>query len=227
MPGLKDHRALEQSVIVANCRMNRAREPLGGNGYEQALGFDPLAFLEWRVRTRGSAQWLDLCCGQGRALVVAAERFAGLGAAVHIHGVDLLDAFEPIPPDLNLTLQVASVHDWQAPHPFDLITCVHGLHYVGDKLGLIARAAGWLTTDGRFNAHLDLSNLKLDDGRSAARCVPAALRRAGLEYDRRQVRCAGRRDVTLPFAYLGADDGAGPNYTGQPSVNAHYRLTAG
>jgi hypothetical protein len=30
-------------------------------------------------------------------------------------------------------------------------------------------------------------------------------------------------DVHLPCTYLGADDHAGANYTGQPAVNAHYR----
>ena len=49
------------------------------------------------------------------------------------------------------------------------------------------------------------------------------LRRAGLDYDARRhlIRCHGRREVGLPFAYLGADR-AGPNYTGQPAVHSYY-----
>jgi predicted TPR repeat methyltransferase len=61
--------------------------------------------------------------------------------------------------------------------PFDLITSVHGLHFVGDKLGLTARAASWLTDEGTFVASLDLSNDKLSEGR----VVTADLRRAGLQ----------------------------------------------
>jgi len=29
--------------------------------------------------------------------------------------------------------------------------------------------------------------------------------------------------VSRPLAYLGANDTAGPNFTGQPAVNSHYR----
>ena len=73
-------------------------------------------------------------------------------------------------PDPGLTclrLVEASLSTWRPDRPFDLITCVHGLHYVGDKLGLIARAASWLAEDGLFVASLDLANLKLADGRAA------------------------------------------------------------
>lgn len=31
--------------------------------------------------------------------------------------------------------------------------------------------------------------------------------------------------MTLPYAYLGADDGTGPNYTGQPAVDSYYAST--
>ena len=132
-------------------------------------------------------------------------------------------------PDLTcLRLVEASLTAWQPDRAFDLITCVHGLHYVGDKLGLIARAASWLADDGLFVANLDLANLKLDDGRAAGRKVTSDLRRAGLEYDRRRrlVVCRGRRAVDLPFRYLGADDRAGPNYTGQPAVDSYYEPAA-
>jgi hypothetical protein len=101
---------------------------------------------------------------------------------------------------------------------------VHGLHYVGDKLELIARACSWLAEDGLFVASLDLANLKLAEGRVSGRRVAAALRTAGLDYDRRRrlVTCQGRKAPVLPYRYLGADDGAGPNYTGQPAVDSYY-----
>jgi hypothetical protein len=113
---------------------------------------------------------------------------------------------------------------WRPERAYDLVTCVHGLHYVGDKLGLITCAADWLTGDGLFVANLDLANFSFSGSGAAGRVVAAALRRCGLEYDRRRrlVVCRGRREVRLPLRYLGADDGAGPNYTGQPAVDYYY-----
>lgn len=134
----------------------------------------------------------------------------------------------PDPGLMCLRLVEASLTTWQPDRSFDLINCVHGLHYVGDKLGLLARTARWLTEDGVLVASLDLANLKLADGRGATGRVSSDLRRAGLEYDRRKrlVVCHGQRVVNLPYRYLGADDRAGPNYTGQPAVDSYYEPIA-
>jgi SAM-dependent methyltransferase len=147
------------------------------------------------------------------------------GYDVEIVGVDLVGMFlRPDPAPSCLRLVEASLSRWLPDRPFDLITCVHGLHYVGDKLGLIARAASWLAEDGLFVASLDLHNVKIADGESTLRRIAADLRRAGLLFDgrRRLVTCRGRKVVSLPYQYLGADDRAGPNYTGQPAVNSYY-----
>jgi hypothetical protein len=32
----------------------------------------------------------------------------------------------------------------------------------------------------------------------------------------------GQRTIESPFRFVGADDEAGPNYSGQPAVNSHY-----
>jgi hypothetical protein len=98
------------------------------------------------------------------------------------------------------------------------------MYYVGEKLGLIARAASWLVEDGLFVASIDLHNLKFADGKSAGRRIAADLRREGVEYDRRRrlVVCRGRKVVGMPYRYLGADDRAGPNHTGQPAVDSFY-----
>lgn len=74
-------------------------------------------------------------------------------------------------------------------------------------------------------ADLDLASIRLANGRPAGRRLTAQLRAAGLYYDprRRRVTCTGPRELILPYTYLGADDHAGPNYTGQPAVNSHYR----
>ena len=218
---------LERSAVVANCRMNRERGLTGSNGYGVEIGFDPLAFLRERAADGRGAAWLDLCCGSGKALIEAARivHDEGLAPKVEIVGVDLVGMFHRPDPGLTcLRLVEASLSTWRPDRPFDLISCVHGLHYVGDKLGLIARAASWLADDGLFVASLDPANVKLSIGRTAIRAVMPALRRAGLDYDRRKrlVVCRGRKVVELPYRYLGSDDEAGPNYTGQPAVDSHY-----
>jgi hypothetical protein len=105
------------------------------------------------------------------------------------------------------------------------VTCVHGLHYLGDKLSLLTRAAGWLSDDGVFVADFDPSAVRRADGSSAARLVARGFRRAGARYDARTHRLSWRGRVAFDFGggYLGADDGAGPTYTGQPGVASYYR----
>ena len=217
--------ALDRSSVVANCRMNRERTLTGSNGYDTELGFHPLDLLAAKDDTK--ARWLDLCCGSGRALIEAARIVQARDgpARIEIVGVDLVAPRVPWPEDVECLQYVcASLADWQPGEPFDLITCVHGLHYIGDKLGLITRAASWLTADGLLVANLDLNNVKFGDRRPANRIVAAELRRVGLEYDRRRrrLRCQGCRRFELPFHYLGADDQAGPNYTKQAAVDSYY-----
>ena len=224
---LLDDDNLERSAVVANCRMNRERVLVGPNGYDKELGFNPIDFLRGRDVPDQRTAWLDFCCGTGKALIEAARILHddGLDPRFEIVGVDLVGMFpRPDPALACLRLVEASLSTWRPDRRFDLITCVHGLHYVGDKLGLIARAASWLADDGRFVASLDPVNLKLADDPKPGREIVAGLRRAGLEYDRRRrlVACRGRKDLELPYRYLGADDQAGPNYTGQPAVDSYY-----
>jgi SAM-dependent methyltransferase len=217
---------LERSAVVANCRMNRERVLTGSNGYSRELGFNPLDYLRARIIPGRPVAWLDVCCGTGKALIEAARISHAEGMNIEITGVDLVGMFDR--PDHNLThlrLVEASLSTWRPDRHFDLITCVHGVHYVGDKLGLVARAASWLVDDGVFVANLDLKNLKLGDGRPAGRKVVSDLRRARIDYNRRRrlIVCRGRKNVRLPYRYLGADDRAGPNYTRQPAVDSYYQ----
>jgi hypothetical protein len=94
---------------------------------------------------------------------------------------------------------------------------------VGDKLEAISRAASWLTADGLLIANLDVASLKVED-RSRAQVV-RELRQAGLSWAarRRLLSCEGHAELKIPYEFVGADDGAGPNYTGQPAVDSHYR----
>jgi hypothetical protein len=76
-------------------------------------------------------------------------------------------------------------------------------------------------------ANLSLENVKLDEGSNPGRKLTTGIRRVGLEYDtrRRLIACRGRKDLELPYCYLGANDQAGPNYTRQPAVDSHYQIT--
>ena len=222
---LLDSAALEASSVVANCDMNRVRQLAGVNSYARELGFNPVDVLMADVTGTGrAAAWLDLCCGSGRALIQAAETLqqAGLVERIALVGVDLVDAFDPAPPGPELIC--ASVTDWTPTQAFDLITCLHGLHYVGDKLAVLNRAASWLTETGRLVADIDLASIRLQDGQPAGKRLAARLRTVGFSYDsrRHRISCIGPRTADLPYRYLGADDRAGANYTGQPAVNSYY-----
>jgi SAM-dependent methyltransferase len=218
---------LEQSPVVANSTMNRQRACFGCNSYQQELALDPLQFLKSRLNSIEPIRWLDLCCGTGRALIQAAQSFhtKSLEAQVELIGIDLVDMFAEIPPELScLQFLVTSAHQYHPAMQFDLITCVHGLHYIGDKLQLIQRACSWLTTEGVFLANLDLQNLCLVSGQGATRAVSRQFKALGIEYHTRKKLMVrqGHIDIEFPWHYLGADDQAGPNYTGQPVVNSYY-----
>lgn len=218
---------LERSAIVANCRMNRERGIAGTNSYTADLFLNPLEFLSERRNGDREVAWLDLCCGSGNALIEAARYFQERGMAdrISIHGVDLVDLFAPKPLECgHLTLEAASLREWTARTDYDLITCVHGLHYIGDKLGLIARAVSWLKADGLFLGHLDFDNLKLANRQWFGGQLGKYVKRVGLEYHRgrRLLSCRGKHTIDLPWTFAGADETAGPNFTGQPAVDSYY-----
>ncbi|MFG3516713.1 class I SAM-dependent methyltransferase [Streptomyces bobili] len=208
---------LERSSVVANNTMNRERGLTGVNSYTRELGFHPLEFLAGRP----APGWLDLCSGEGRALRQAA---AELPATATLTGVDLVGPLAPTPAPPVLEEIIASVTSWAPTRTYDLVTCVHGLHYVGDQLGLLGRAASWLTPDGLLAAHFDPASIRRPDGSPAGRPALSALRAAGFHYSPRHhlLTLRGARTLTLPFRYTGADPTAGPNYTGQPAVASHY-----
>lgn len=220
-PSLVSVSTLERSSVVANNTMNRERGLAGVNSYARELGFAPLARLGARP---AAPSWLDLCSGEGRALREAASALPGDAV---LTGVDLVGPLVPRPTPPTVTEIVASVSFWTPTRTYDLITCVHGLHYVGDQLGLLTRAASWLAPGGLLAAHFDPESIRWADGSAAGRAAVSALRSAGFRYSARHHRLTleGGRELTLPFHYLGADSAAGPNYTGQPAVDSYY--TAG
>ncbi|MER5433164.1 methyltransferase domain-containing protein [Streptomyces sp. NPDC002588] len=212
---------LERSPVVANNTMNRERGLTGVNSYARELGIDPLTHLAGRP----APSWLDLCSGEGRALREAAP---ALPDDAVLTAVDLVGPLAPLPAPASMQEVITSVSSWTPARTYDLITCVHGLHYVGDQLGLLARAAAWLTADGLLAAHFDPDSVRWADGSAAGRAAVSALRAAGYEYSPRHHRLTlrGGRGMGLPFRYLGADPDAGPNYTGQPAVGSYYTRRA-
>jgi hypothetical protein len=78
-----------------------------------------------------------------------------------------------------------------------------------------------LVEDRPIDDVLDLTSIRLPDGRPAGRRLINQLHTAGFTYDPRHHRIGrtGGSDVHLPYTYLGADDRTGANYTGQPAVS--------
>jgi trans-aconitate methyltransferase len=217
------------SPVVANATMNRERGLSGVNSYERDLRFSITEFLAERVRERGGAVWYDACCGQGRALVEAGRQFAdaGWGRQVRIVGVDLVPMFTPETAP-NVSLQAADVATFSLEQPADLVTCVHGLHYLGDKLGFLQNTCALLAPGGLFLGHLDPNNvLSMESGqpvwRQAAR--HAAERGAALGLKRHVLRVK-QTDAPLGFgmAYRGATVSKQPNYTGIVVINSWYAM---
>jgi SAM-dependent methyltransferase len=134
--------------------------------------------------------------------------------------------FDIYPAKLDfLHLIESSVETLSFDGDFDLITCVHGLHYIGNKLAVIQKAAARLKTNGIFLANLDSANFKYADGTPAGKMIASEFRKSAIEYQshRRLIICQGKKEINFRFEYLGADDKAGANYTKQPAVDSYYK----
>lgn len=222
---LKDHIKLEQSDIVANITMNRNRALMGDNSYGKEFDLNPVAELAGRLKDNGKAAWLDLCCGRGRALIDAAIAFDTNDLT--LHGVDLVDHFDPRSKQYPaITLTVSSLHTWTTLQRYDLVTCIYGLHYIGDKLGVITKAVSWLKPHGIFLANLDLNHVLSQNGLVFTQELIHWFQASGFEIDLQSgvLGKTGSVVISSPFEYLGADDRAGPNVTGQPGVASYYRV---
>jgi SAM-dependent methyltransferase len=214
------------SDIVANRTMNRGRVLSGVNSYERELGFDPIDWLLTRRRAHGHAVWVDACCGEGLALLHAATRLRDLGVSEEITliGVDLLGAF-PAHDFPNLTFVETDVTKYAPPANTDLVTCIHGLHYLGDKLGFLENAYAALGDGGMFCGQLDAENVRSHDPELA---WPAMLRRAkrgGIDAAlRKHVLKIVKSGAAMQFGlqYAGAMVSEKPNYSGITVIDSWY-----
>jgi SAM-dependent methyltransferase len=216
------------SWVVANSKMNRKRNASGVNSYEKELKIKPEVFLEEYIRQFGSVKWLDICCGEGKALIQAAEYLAtkALQNKAILKGIDLVEAFHPIPPSITcVELEVKSIVEWEATEQYDLITSVHGIHYIGDKLKVLSAILERLSEQGIFIANLDLNNIHFLNG-DADKHLKDIFKQYNVQYNTRSrlLTCKGPRQINFNVSYKGANDEVGPNYTGQDSVCSVYEL---
>jgi len=176
---------LLDSPVVANCRMNRERRFSGGNSYSRDLHLDIAAWFSSRYACQSgkTIRWIDLCCGSGIALHEAEAEFLKMSIPVEIWGLDLVGHFSRPNRESSVRLLKTSIEEWIPDGEFDLVTCVHGLHYVGDKLGAILKMIGCLSEQGCMRANIDLANFRFQDGKPAGRTIARRLRAASLEYD--------------------------------------------
>jgi len=222
---LLNDKELEWSAVVANNSMNRERIACGINSYEQDIGFNPIQFIENRKKQE-SIQWTDLCCGRGNALIQTAKHFSNhqISPRIKLLGIDLVDYFSTHEPSDTLKLQVLNLTQWKPSPENDLVTIIHGLHYIGDKIDLIIRAIASLKPDGVFIGNLDLENIIIEGG--SKNSLSDFFKKNDITYNHKKklIWADGRREIKSRFRYLGADDAAGPNYTGQDVVSSYYEL---
>ncbi len=214
------------SPIVANCNMNRERKASGTNSYEQEIKFKPGYFLKECIHKFGTVKWLDICCGQGNALLQSALFLEkeGLQNKAALLGVDLVDFFTAIPSSIFcLKFDLSPLLKWQTTEQYDLITCIHGLHYVGDKLQVLEKYLSCLSQNGRFIANLDLKSIHIE-GLNTSTFLKSSFEENGIHYNpkSKMIECTGKKEIRFGLQYLGANDKAGPNYTGQEAVDSYY-----
>lgn len=223
---LLNKQQLEKSSIVANSQMNRERNLVGSNSYEKELCLNPLFYLIEKLNLKPNVTWLDICCGSGKALIQASETLTKktLDKRIQIIGIDLVNFFYPTR-FICLELLTKSINDYNPSLNFDLITCVHGLHYIGDKLSIILRAINWLTKDGLFLASIDPNNFYNENGVLIGKSIIQELKKQGANYNSKKHLLAfqGEKTIATSYNYLGASDLAGANYTGQAAINSYYQ----
>ncbi|MFK7905044.1 MAG: methyltransferase domain-containing protein [Chitinophagales bacterium] len=216
------------SSIVANSNMNRERKASGTNSYQQEIKFKPEQFLENCILQSGQVKWLDICCGQGNALLQSARFLENekLQDKATLVGVDLVNFFASIPSSIFcLQFDLSPLLKWKTTEQYDLITCIHGLHYVGDKLQILEKYLSFLSQNGQFIANLDLKSIHIK-GQNTHTFLKAIFEENGIHYNPKTkiIECTGKKEIRFGLQYLGANDAAGPNYTGQEAVDSYYTI---
>ena len=99
-------------------------------------------FLENRVG-QTPIRWLDLCCGEGNALIQAATYFQNQHPSLPIQfeGIDLVNFFSNTHGIENLKLTTTNLANWQSTQQYDLITIVHGFALFGRQNWLAKKSS--------------------------------------------------------------------------------------
>lgn len=219
---------LESSDIVANCNMNRERKAFGSNSYSKDLQFDILDYVLSCLKEKQEFLWLDICCGQGNALIQIAEELVSQNLdtdLIDLTGIDLIPFFYKSNIDYSfLNFLNMSIFNYNTDKKFDLISCVHGMHYMGDKLKLIEMTASMLKESGLFIANFDTHDMVDEQGKSLSRPINKFLKDCGLHYNSKNkiIINRGIQNIVSSFTFLGANDKSIVNYTGQKTVQSVY-----
>jgi len=225
---LKNDEELEWSSVVANNSMNRKRKAFGINSYEREIKLDPIKYLISKYKD-DKLNWIDLCCGEGNTIIQSAEfiRENGHENKVNLEGIDLVNYFSDYSDyeDL-LELRQMNLNKWEPTKKYDLITIVHGLHYIGDKIALLQKLSNSLKSGGKFIGNLSLDNIKIVGIKDSDRMLKKIFRNSEILYNARSkiITLTNPFSILDNFEYLGANDNAGANYTGQEVVDSIYRL---
>jgi SAM-dependent methyltransferase len=183
-------------------------------------------------------RWLDACCGEGRALREASQLWTSMPWSRHLEivGLDLWDDLPPSQASADgpaLRFVGADIADWTPPDvPLDLITCVHGLHYLPNKLGFLERAYSWLAPDGGLLlAHLDTANVR-QEGSETTDLWATLARRARkqgvtLRLSNHLLRLQRTPDspntLTFDCSFVGRTVSPKPNFSGMTVIDSWYR----
>lgn len=226
-PHLLNEKELIWSTTVVNNRMNRGRQAFGVNSYEKEIGINIADYIIQHLRPNKTFRWLDACCGEGNALlqVAAYLKENNLQENVSLIGVDLIDFFNEGAEVYDFVrFETQSLVDWTPEGSYDLITCIHGLHYIGDKLCVIKNLINALSEEGMFFASLDIKNIEIA-GIEEKNLVKQLFQPQNITLNKKKnlLLAKGGQKIQLSPTYLGAKDNIGPNYTGQPAVLSIYR----
>jgi len=216
------------SHIVANSTMNRSRGLSGVNSYTKDLRFEVLSHLLERHKANGSVVWYDVCCGEAHALSQAATELSdrGIRDGVKIIGADLVMSDPSDQSDQsNVTLIEGDVSTLLPTQKADLITCVHGLHYIGDKLGLLTHLSGMLAEGGIFIGNIDPANIRIQGAVSngwANIAKAAGIHKTHLVYKDHILKIVQPGRIGFNLVYKGATASEKPNYTGITVMDSWY-----
>ena len=112
--------------------MNRKRKATGINSYEKDIQFHPISFLASRIKQE-NIHWLDLCCGEGNALIEAAQYFQTKSEkpSIQLTGIDLVDYFgDTHGLHQQLTFKSLNLSEWIPQKKYDLINTIKFFNFI-------------------------------------------------------------------------------------------------